>query len=329
MAQASTTSVVENQSILKKLFAHTEVIILLSTIALMFASHIANNAFFSQYNMSTMLRQMSFVTIIAVGQTMILIMGDIDLSVGAVACFTAIITGTLMTTTGLNPYLVMPIGLVIGGLCGAFNVFFITRFKITPFIVTLASSQIFTGLVYVITEGRPVMNIPASFTILGQGMIGGVIPIPLIFMLLIVALFYFILKYTPFGRHVYAIGGNTTAARLVGIRVNSTRSAVYIITGMLAAFAGMLMMARLGIAQPTVGVNWVMPTITAAVLGGTSMSGGRGGVIGTLIGALLTNVISNAIVMMRISTYMEQVVIGSVVIIAVLIDAIRTMNSKK
>ncbi len=310
----------------KKIFGNTEFIILLATIVLMLISFMVNDQFFSQYNISTLLRQMSFVTIVAFGQTLILIIGDIDLSVGAIACFTAITTALMMTAAGMNPALVFVIGIFIGAFCGLFNAFFITKFKITPFIITLGSSQIFTGLVYVITEGRTVLGIPESFAVLGQGMVGPV-PVPVIIMAVVGAILFFVLKYTPFGRYLYAIGGNQTAAKLVGIKVNKNKSIVYMLSGVLSALAGMLMMARLATAQPTVGVNWVMPSITAAVLGGTSMSGGRGGVVGTVIGALLMTVISNAIVIMRLSTYMEQVVIGSVVIIAVLIDAIRTKMS--
>ena len=160
-------------------------------------------------------------------------------------------------------------------------------------------------------------------------MVGGVLPIPVLFMIIIGAVLYFVLKHTPFGRYLYAIGGNQTAAKLVGINVNRSRRTVYVLSGILSAFAGMLIMARLGTAQPTIGSTWVMPSITAVILGGTSMSGGRGGVIGTVIGSLMMSVISNAIVIMRVSTYMEQVGIGAVVIIAALIDAIRTNMSTK
>lgn len=313
---------------LRKLVGNTEFVILLATVAIMLLSTAVNDAFFSKYNIMTLLRQMSFVTIVAFGQTLILILGDIDLSVGAVACFTAISTGLLMTETAINPYVIFVLGLFMGALCGWINSIFITRFKITPFIITLGTQQIFTGLVYVLTEGRTVMGIPKTFTAMGTGVIFDAIPISFLIMLCVGAVLFFVLKYTPFGRFLYAIGGNQTAAVLVGIDVNRYRSIVYMISGLLSALAGMLMMSRLGSAQPTVGINWVMPAITAAVLGGTSMSGGRGGVMGTVVGSLLMIVISNAIVIMRVSTYMEQVVTGSVVIIAVLIDALKTRTDK-
>lgn len=312
------------KSVLARLFGKTETIIFLATMVLMLLTAAVNSAFLSKYNMTTLLRQMSFTTIVAFGQTLILILGDIDLSVGATSCFTAITTGLIMTRTGLNPYIVLVLGLCIGAGCGLLNAFFIARFNITPFIVTLGTQQIFTGFVYVLTEGRTVMGIPESFLPLGQGMVFDIIPIPCLIMLALGVLVYLMLKYTPFGRYLYAIGGNQSAAMLVGISVKKYRSLVYVISGTFAALAGMLMMSRLGSAQPTVGVNWVMPSITAAVLGGTSMSGGRGSVLGTVIGSLLMVIISNSIVILRVSTYLEQVVTGSVVIIAVLIDALKT-----
>ena len=316
-------------STIRRIFSNTEVIILLASVILMLASYIVNDTFFSQYNMSTLFRTMSFVTIVAFGQTLILLLGDIDLSVGAIACFTAVVSGIFMTTWEVNPYLIFILGLAIGCGCGLLNAFFITRFNITPFIITLATSQIFTGLVYVITEGHTVMGIPEAFTVLGQGMVFGWLPVPVIIMAATGIILFCVLRYTPFGRYIYAIGGNATAAKLVGINVRFNRSMVYVLCGFLSALAGMLMMARLGSAQPTVGTGWVMPSITAAVLGGTSMSGGRGGILGTVVGALLMTVISNAIVIMHVSTYMEEVIVGSVVIVAVLIDAIRTNMSVK
>lgn len=316
-------------STIRRIFGNTEVIILLASVILMLASYFVNDTFFSQYNMSTLFRTMSFVTIVAFGQTLILLLGDIDLSVGAIACFTAVVSGIFMTTWEVNPYLIFLLGLAIGCGCGLLNAFFITKFNITPFIITLATSQIFTGLVYVITEGHTVMGIPEAFTVLGQGMLFDWLPVPVVIMAVAGVILFFVLHYTPFGRYIYAIGGNATAAKLVGINVRKNRSLVYVVCGFLSALAGMLMMARLGSAQPTVGTGWVMPSITAAVLGGTSMSGGRGGIVGTVVGALLMTVISNAIVIMHVSTYMEEVIVGSVVIVAVLIDAIRTNMSAK
>lgn len=323
MEQKSKISKTYNQSKIKKVFGHTETVIFFATIVIMVISYFFNTAVFSQYNISTLLRQMSFIAIVAFGETLILIVGGIDLSVGSVAAMAAVLPAMLMTRTAINPYLIFVMGLVLGALCGLFNGFFITRFKITSFIVTLAASQIFLGILYVVTKGRTIQGMPKSFTIIGQGMLGGILPYPALFMLILGAILIFVLKNTPFGRHLYAVGGNVTAAKLVGINVEKTTIIAFMLSGVFAAFAGMLIMARLGTAQPTLGSTWVLPAITAAVLGGTSMTGGRGGILGTIIGALLMTEVSYAIVTMRVSTYWEQIVIGVVVIIAVLIDSIR------
>lgn len=312
---------------LRKLLGHTEVVIFAATLLILVVSSFFNPRVFSQYNLSTMLKQISFVTIVAFGETMILILGDIDLSVGATAAMAAIFAAKLMTESGMDPMPVFFMGLALGALCGLFSGFFITRFRIIPFIITLGASQIYTGILNVVQEGRTIQGMPPGFTVLGQGSLFGVVPYPVIFMLAIGAGLHFMLRHTPFGRHLFAIGGNETAAKLVGINVKRSRMLVYMFSGILAALAGMLVVARLGTAQPSVGSQWIMPAITAAVLGGTSMTGGRGSVIGTIAGALLMTVISNAIVIMRISTYWEQIVIGMVVITAVLIDALRTRRT--
>ncbi len=317
-----------NAAKIKSFLGRTESIIFMATLVLMLISYFVNDAFFSRYNMSTLLRTMSFVAIVGIGQTMVLLLGDIDLSVGAIACLTSIVAGTLMVDMAIPPVAACLLGLLLGAICGGLNGFLITRFKINAFIITLANSTIYEGLVYVITQGSPVLNIPDQLAFLGKGMVLDFFSAPLLIMLGLAAVVCFVLKMTPFGRHLYAIGGNETASKLVGIRVERTRLLIFMLSGVFGAIAGLLMMLRLQAAQPTIGIGWLMPSITAAVLGGTSMSGGRGNVVGTIFGALLTTVISNAIVIMHISTYLENVVTGAVVIIAVLADALRVQLRK-
>ena len=313
----------------KALLKSTQSIILLVTLLLMVASYFRNDAFFSTYNMATLFRTMSFTAIVGLGQTLVLLLGDIDLSCGAIACLTAIFTGKIMTETATPPIIAVIMGLGLGAICGLINCFLISKFKINAFIITLGMSTIYEGIVLYVTGGSPILNIPEQLAFLGKGMIGGFLSYPLLIMLIFAAITSFVLKWTPFGRQLYAIGGNETAAKLVGIKVDRCRMIVFMLSGIFSALAGLLMMLRLQSAQPSVGLNWLMPSITAAVLGGTSMSGGRGTVVGTVLGALLMTVISNAIVIMGISTYLEDVVIGTVVIIAVLADALRIRFSKK
>ena len=231
----------ERGNALKKIFGHTEVVIFLATLFILIISYFFNRAIFSPHNVSIMLRQMSFITIVAFGQTLVLILGDIDLSIGAGAAMSAVLTAMLLTRTELHPFAVFLVGLGLGACCGLFSGFLISKFKITPFIITLGASLIYTGILNVITEGRTIQGMPESFTWIGQGMLFGRIPYPVIFMLTLGAILFFVLRYTPFGRYLYAIGGNETAARLVGINVARIRMIVFMLSGIFSALSGMLM----------------------------------------------------------------------------------------
>jgi ribose transport system permease protein len=182
--------------------------------------------------------------------------------------------------------------------------------------------------VLVITEGYTISGISGGVLFLGQGMLGP-IPVPILIFILLALILTYVLKSTPFGRELYAIGGNSAAARLVGIRVNSKKRTVYALSGMLAAFGGVMIACRYNAGQPTIGDSWVMSSITAAVIGGTSMNGGVGSMMGTIIGALLMQLLSNSIVMLNVSQYWEQVMTGGVVLIAVSIDALRSLSRNK
>lgn len=284
--------------------------------------------FLSVYNFSTLFRQIAFITIVAFGQTLVLITAGIDLSVGAAAALSGIMSAWLMVNTPINPWICIVLGLVVGCLVGLTNGFLITKVKINPFIVTLATGEIFGGFIYVITQGWAIQNIPESVLGLGRGSIAG-IPIPVWIMIIVGFTLALVMKFTPFGRYIYAIGGNMNAAKLVGIKVDKVKVLVYVIADALAAMAGILITCRLGAAQPTVGLNWVMPSVTAAILGGTSMSGGQGNIAGTIIGAALMGVISNAIVLLSVSPYWEKVITGCVVLIAVILDRVRANMDKR
>ncbi len=307
---------------LKNIFRSTESGIFLALLIISVLLTIVNPNFATSYNLGTLVRQFSFTTMIAFGQTLVLISAGIDLSVGAVAGLCGILSAWLMVNTGVDPYLCIIIGVLIGTLCGAMNGFFITKIKLNPFIVTLATGEIFGGLILVITKGWAITNLPKKVTYLGQGMIG-FIPIPVIMMLILAVIFIYILRNTPFGRYIYAIGGNESASRLVGVKVNNVKIGVYAISGCMAAFSGIIFVCRLAAGQPSVGQNWVMPSVTAAIIGGTSLSGGEGGILGTVIGAALMGVLSNAIVLLNVSAYWEKVIIGTVVLLAVVLDRVR------
>lgn len=296
--------------------------ILIALIVLVGLLALATPNFFTPYNLSVVARQASFVGLVALGQTLVLLIGGIDLSVGAAAGLGAIIGSLMLTQLGVHPYAVLPLAAGFGLALGAFNGIFVANLKLNPFIVTLAAGEIFAGLTLVITQGYPIRPLGPEFQFFGNGTIYGV-PVPVIIFLGIGAILGYVLKFTRFGRDVYAVGGNRDAALLVGIRVKRIEFIVFALAGMLAVLAGMLYASRMDSGQPSVGEGWLMGAITAAIIGGTSLRGGQGTIIGTVLGALLMAVLANGIVLMNVSGFWERVIIGIVVLVAILVDLTR------
>ena len=301
--------------------------VLIVTILMTVIVQLLTGHFYTAYNLSTFSRSASFTIIIGFAQTLVLLLGGIDLSVASVAGLCSMIFAMLTTVGGVNPFLSIAIALMAGVALGAINGIFICSLNLTPFNVTLATSALYKGIIYVATKGIPLTGIPESVTIIGQGTLFGIIPYPAIIMVVLAVILIYMLRYTSFGRHIYAVGGNEHAAKIVGIQINKTKMAVYALTGFISALAGILMVLRLGSSQVNIGENWAMPSITAGVLGGTSMNGGSGGIGGTIVGGLLMSVISFSISLLGISSYWDQIVTGVVVLIAVAIDAIRRRNN--
>ena len=301
--------------------------VLIVTILMTVIVQLLTGHFYTAYNLSMFSRSASFTIIIGFAQTLVLLLGGIDLSVASVAGLCSMIFAMLTTVGGVNPFLSIAIALMAGVALGAINGIFICSLNLTPFIVTLATSALYKGIIYVATKGIPLTGIPESVTIIGQGTLFGIIPYPAIIMVVLAVILIYMLRYTSFGRHIYAVGGNEHAAKIVGIQINKTKMAVYALTGFISALAGILMVLRLGSSQVNIGENWAMPSITAGVLGGTSMNGGSGGIGGTIVGGLLMSVISFSISLLGISSYWDQIVTGVVVLIAVAIDAIRRRNN--
>jgi ribose transport system permease protein len=296
--------------------------IALALLLLVVALSWAADGFLSQYNLSVVARQASFVGLVALGQTLVLLAGGIDLSVGTNAALSAIIGSLLLTQTGVHPYAVVPLTAAFGGAMGLVNGFFVARLNLNPFIVTLATGEVFAGLTLVITKGYPIRPLGEAFRVFGQGELVGV-PVPVVIFLGLELVLAFVLARTRFGRNVYAVGGNRDAASLVGIRVWRVELAVYGLAGAFAALAGILYASRMDAGQPSVGQGWLMGAITAAIIGGTSLRGGEGSMVGTTLGALLMAVLANGIVLLDVSGYWERVIIGCVVLVAVLVDLFR------
>ncbi len=275
-------------------------------------------------NILNVLRQVSINALIAFGMTFVILTGGIDLSVGSILALTGAVTAGMMAS-GVDPILAMLLGLFLGAVLGAINGVIIAKGKVAPFIATLATMTIYRGLTLVYTEGRPISGLGDSmaFQMLGKGYFLG-IPIPVVTMLISFGILYFILKKTTFGRRVYAVGGNEEASVLSGINADRIKIYVYSLVGALAALASLILTSRLNSAQPTAGQMFELDAIAAVVLGGTSLTGGRGWIVGTLIGALIIGVLNNGLNLIGVSSFFQQVVKGAVILLAVLLDRKKT-----
>lgn len=278
--------------------------------------------FFTAENILNVTLQTSIMAIIAVGMTFVILTQGIDLSVGAVVAFSGVIgTSVLLlpipmtASFPLAALAVMAVGIVSGAAGGVF----ITRFGITPFIVTLALMTIWRGAAFLYTDGRPVWGLPDGFSYLAGGRFLGV-PIPTIIMVVLYAAAYVVLEHTRFGRYVYAVGGNREAARLAGINTDRILVSVYILCGLLSALAGFILASRVNSGQPNAGIMYELDVIAAVVVGGTSLQGGRGSIIGTFIGAMLIGILRNGLNLLNVNSYVQMVVLGLVILLAVMLD---------
>ncbi|MBA2871241.1 ribose transport system permease protein [Anoxybacillus calidus] len=281
---------------------------------------VLSDNFLTVDNWLNILRQVSINALIAFGMTFVILTGGIDLSVGSVLALSSAITAGMMAN-GMEGWTAIIIGLLAGFLMGALNGAIITKGRVAPFIATLATMTIFRGATLVYTDGRPITGFSDDilFQMMGRGYFLG-IPVPVVFMMVIYIVLYFVLKKTTFGRHTYAIGGNEEASRLSGIRVDRLKVWIYSLTGGLAALAGMILTSRLNSAQPTAGTSYELDAIAAVVLGGTSLSGGRGWIFGTLVGALIIGVLNNGLNLLNVSSFYQQVIKGAVILLAVILD---------
>jgi ribose transport system permease protein len=287
--------------------------------------------FFTAANGINVLRQVAVNVCIATGMTLIVLTGGIDLSVGSVLALCGAIAAGLLKNGISLPSADLFIGftifgavlgaIIVGSLLGWFNGLVITKFKVPPFVATLAMLTIARGFTMLYTEGHPISNLGNDFALIGaESFIG--IPVPVWIAALVVLLAVFITRKTKLGRYIYAIGGNETAAKLSGIRINRVKLTVYSLGAALAAIGGIIVTSRLDSAQPNAGVSYELDAIAAVVIGGTSLNGGKGSVWGTVIGAVIIGVLNNGLVLLNVSPFWQQVVKGGVILLAVIIDKI-------
>ncbi|MFV0358522.1 ABC transporter permease [Tropicimonas sp.] len=290
-------------------------------IAIFVVSAVVSPYFLTSYNMTVVARSLAFVGLITIGQSMLMILGELDLSLGVIGGLCGVVTGMLMVDMGLNPWFSMLCGLGLGAALGFFNGFMVTALQLHSLVLTIGSAGIFGGINLVLTKGVAITNIPKEIQFLGRGNLLGV-PVPFVIMLVVLLIASFAILKTPFGRYIYAIGDNKAAARMLGIRVDRIRVLVFTIAGALAALAGLLMVTRLGTAQPSIGETWVLPPIAASVIGGVATTGGVGTPVGAIFGAAIIAVIENIIVLFGVSPYWQGVVSGLIVVLAISFDSI-------
>lgn len=305
----------------------SELTTVIALIILMAVITIINSNFLTANNLLNLLLQVTSNALIAFGMTFVILTGGIDLSVGSILALSSALTAGLLGS-GMPVTLAILISLILGFILGMMNGLLISYGKLAPFIVTLATMTIFRGATLVYTNGNPItkgLSDTFLFQFLGQGYIVG-IPFPVIIMFIVFIVLYVLLHKTAFGKSVYAIGGNEKAAYISGVKLNKVKIIIYSISGIMASISGLIITSRLSSAQPTAGASYEMDAIAAVVLGGTSLSGGKGRILGTLIGALIIGVLNNGLNIIGVSAFWQQVVKGVVILIAVLIDRFKVVK---
>lgn len=288
-----------------------------------------NHSFLKPQNLINVVRQITVYGFLALGVTLCIISTGIDLSLGSVLGFSAVVAASLVQQPGwkeaIYPGLQLPMfvgvlaGLSVGAMLGFVNGALIAYTRIPPFIATLGMMQIARGMAYVYSNGRPVSTVTEDFLVLGQGYLGP-IPVPVFIFLVVIVLTHLMLGFTRFGRHIYAIGGNETAARVSGVNLNRTKLGIYTFTGLMAGLGGVILTSRVGSATPALGQGYELDAIAAAVIGGTSFAGGIGTVWGTVVGALIIGVMNNGLDLLSVSPFYQLIVKGAIIIVAIIID---------
>jgi ribose transport system permease protein len=307
----------------------------LALVLMVIALALMTDKFFTVDNSLNVLRQICANLCLSIGMTIIILSGGIDLSVGSMLALSGAVAAGLLKNgiviPGTDVFIEVTVagailaGLIVGTALGWFNGFVITRFRLPPFVATLGMLSIARGLTMLWTGGFPITRLGDSFGYMGSGHCIG-IPMPVLISAALIALFVLLMKRTRFGRNVYAVGGNEKAATLSGLNVSRIKLLVYTLGGLLSGVAGLLVTARLDSATPNAGLSYELDSIAAVVIGGTSLNGGRGSIMGTVLGCLIIGVLNNGLVLLEVSPFWQQVIKGVVILVAVAVDK---MGSKK
>ncbi|BDR65269.1 ribose ABC transporter permease [Clostridium tetani] len=275
--------------------------------------------FLNVSNIMNVFTQVSVNAILAIGMSFVILTGGIDLSVGSTLAITGALSASIIRLTN-SIFLSLVVALIIGAAIGLMNGVTVAKGKIQAFIVTLATMTVFRGVTMVYTNGTPISGLSEKFMVIGNKKILGYIPVPAIITIIILIMAWYVLSQTRYGRYVYALGGNEDSARLSGINTDKVKMLVYVICGMTAALSGVITTSRVGTASPNAGLGFELDAIAAVVLGGTSLAGGEGTVVGTIIGAMIIGVLNNGLNLAGVSAYYQSIVKGLVILLAVLID---------
>lgn len=300
--------------------------ILLALIGLGVFLSIVSDVFLTVSNITNIFRQVSSNLILSIGTALVILTGGIDVSIGSIMAFSSAVAASLMVKVGC--ILASVVGLLVGAALGALNGIAVGLLGLEPFVVTLSSMAAVRAMTFIYTKGYPISTVPEEYNVLGSGYLGP-FPIPTLLSLGLFVVVFLVLRYTPFGRHIYATGDNEIAAIHSGINVKAVKIAVYTLNGLFAAFAGLILVARLNSAIPTIGSDAPFDAIAAVVMGGISLSGGRGSLLGALVGVLLLGTINNGLNLLRIHAFWQGFVRGVVIFIAIVIDRFRATSRGK
>jgi ribose transport system permease protein len=290
---------------------------------------IFTNGFLTVSNFFSTSRTFSMWIIVGLAQMLVLTIGHMNLSAGAIGGLSAVCTGWLFQNFGAPTWIVILAGLIVGAACGAFNGAFIVLTGINAFIVTLGTTSVFLGLNYGLTKAMPFSRVPDEFNFIGREKLFGFLPFMFIAMLVVAIVLWFLFKHTVVGRRILAIGGNEEAATLSGIHTKRVILLVHTLSGLICGLGGVLFVSRLGAAHPTIGQNWLLMSFAVPVIGGTSLKGGSTSILGVILGGVLMTLLSNGLVLLKVNIYWEQLFMGVLVLIAVFVDRTRAIYAEK
>lgn len=319
----------KGKSVLKKLIGRGEMGTILPIIVLAVVAAALNSNFLQMNNFLDIMRTTSYTFCVAIAVTFLMTSAELDLSIGAAISMGSVVVAKCMTELGLPIPLSVAIALLCGVLFGMFNGILIIYFGLPSLITTLGTQYVLNGILAVVTNNYPITNLPESFLVLGQGRLFEVLPYTIIIVIILGIIGQWVLSYTKYGRKVAAVGGNRETAYISGINVDRIRMSTYVLTALFAVFAGIMMCSRFSSGQPTAGTGREMTIMAAVIIGGTSMFGGVGTVVGSFLGCLLFALITNVLVFMGVSTMWQNVIFGFILILSLLLDNYRVKINAK